>query len=55
MMAIAADRPRHTFPLKSFFVNVVVNGRESRTKFYSPDHPDRWSPTVADIVSSVPI
>ena len=30
------------------------DGRESRTKFYSPDHPDRSSPTVADAVSSVP-
>ena len=31
------------------------DGRESRTKFYSPNYPDRSSPTVADAVSSVPI
>ena len=30
-------------------------GRESRIKFYSPDHTDRWSPTTADAVSNVPI
>ena len=37
---IVADHPRQAFPLKD------RNGRESRTKFYCPDHPDPSSPTV---------
>ena len=55
MSAIATDRPRYTFPLKIFLCRRGRNGRESRMKFDSPDHPDRWSPTVADAVSGVPI
>ena len=44
MSAIAADRPGRG-----------RNGRESRIKLYSPNHPDCWSPTVTDAVPSVTI
>ena len=54
MSAIVADRLTY-ISIKVFLCQRGHSGRESRIKFYSPDHPDRWSPTVGDVMSSVPI
>ena len=41
--------------IKIFHCQHGRNGRKSRIDLYSPNHPDRWSLTVTDAMSSVPI